>query len=253
VVRFDSSGTTQIFKNYLKNADSARTGSVCEGTNVAGGPNPWDTFALNANNRSWPGTLTDPAPLGTCTSLVTGGANGNGPEITKVKATPGGIGYADLADAVAGQVAPIPYQIASVRNATDTLFVAPRSGRAANCNLGVASLPGSSNADAVGLNTTGDTWALDNAPNHGDATGAGSAYPICGLTWALVYSGLADGSVNNLANPITRLSQNQRRTLYSYESYILSSAAQDRLSSAFYISLPPAWLVKLRGGFQAAY
>ena len=45
----------------------------------------------------------------------------------------------------------------------------------------------------------------------------------------------------------------QRRTLYSYESYILSSAGQDRLSTANYNGIPAAIVSTLRNGFQANY
>ena len=63
----------------------------------------------------------------------------------------------------------------------------------------------------------------------------------------LVYKGLDNGGV---ANPISRLTADQRRTLYSYSTFILSSAAQELLGSSFYAPLPSGWLTKLRVGFQ---
>ncbi|MFY9488740.1 MAG: hypothetical protein WAP35_08610, partial [Solirubrobacterales bacterium] len=71
VVRFDSSGTTFSFKQYLGGID---------GTTGWGG-----AFA----GTTWP----NPA------NVVNGGAAGNGPLANKVRNTPGSIGYSDLATA----------------------------------------------------------------------------------------------------------------------------------------------------------
>jgi hypothetical protein len=46
------------------------------------------------------------------------------------------------------------------------------------------------------------------------------------------------------------LTADQRRTLYSYGTFILSSAAQELLGSSFYAPVPTGWLAKLRTGFQ---
>ena len=104
-------------------------------------------------------------------------------------------------------------------------------------------------SDAVGLNAT-DTWATDNGSgNHGDITNVGSAYPICGVTFMLVYSGLhSTGS-----SAIDALSKNQRQTLYAYVTYVLSNTGQDRLRSIYYAPLPSTWLSELRIGFQGAF
>src|SRR5262249_43401437 len=130
-------------------------------------------------------------------------------------------------------------------------FQAPDVSTRANCNFGTLTLPGATPGAAVGLDTT-DNWAIDNpAGNRGDATFKGTLYPICGVTFALVYTGLDNNAAAN--NAITRLNANQRRTLYAYESYILSSAGQDRLSTANYNGIPAAIVSTLRNGFQANY
>jgi ABC-type phosphate transport system substrate-binding protein len=240
VVRFDNSGTTAIFKGYLVRADNERTTTVsCTG----GSPTKTWTFYDGSPNTLWPGQT---AGDGTCSAIVTAGTSGGQALITKLKATEGGVGYADLADA-AGQ----GLIMSNVRNATNTSYQAPSSGKGANCDYSVLSLPGATSSDAVGLNAE-DTWANNNAPNpdHENATDLGSKYPICGLTFDLVYTGLDNGAVSNA---ISRLTADQRRTLYSYMTFILSSAAQDGLSSAFYAPLPSSWLPKLRGGFQANF
>lgn len=240
VVRFDNSGTTAIFKNYLIRIDNERTTTVnCTG----GSPTKTWTFYDGSPNTLWPGQT---AGDGTCSAIITAGTSGGQALVTKLKETEGGIGYADLADAV-GQGLIMP----NVKNATNTSYQAASSGKGANCDFSVLSLPGATSSDAVGLNAE-DTWSSNNAPNpdHENATDLGSKYPICGLTFDLVYTGLDNGAVSNA---ISRLTADQRRTLYSYMTFILSSAAQDGLSSANYAPLPSSWLPKLRGGFQANF
>lgn len=240
VVRFDNSGTTNIFKQYLIRADETRSTTVnCTG----GSPTKTWAFYNGSPNTLWPGQT---AGDGTCSEVLTAGTSGGQALVTKLKETEGGVGYADLADAV-GQ----GLTIATVRNATNTSYQAASAGSGANCDFSALSLPGSTAGEAVGLNTE-DSWANNNAPSpdHENATDLGSKYPICGLTFDLVYSGLDNGAV---ANPISRLTADQRRTLYSYMTFILSSAAQDNLTTAHYAPLPSSWLPKLRGGFQANF
>ncbi len=81
VVRFDSSGTTFSFKQYL------------DGINPATG---WQALA----NTAWPNSGGG--------NVVNGGANGAGVLAQKVKATAGSIGYADLATARANDFSKAP-------------------------------------------------------------------------------------------------------------------------------------------------
>jgi ABC-type phosphate transport system substrate-binding protein len=271
-VRFDKSGTTQIFKNYLKNADANRSGATCDpGTS-------WATLWQDANNTSWPGApgaptsppTSQPAPAtATCSAVTNGGANGNNSMITAIRATNGTFGYPDDADALAITGTPA-VTLASVRNAANTSFQGPGTG-AANCDFPIL-LPGGTTTTAVGLDQsrdpspgidvyTNDTWAFNNdaawpAPfanpnvNHADATFKGTKYPICGLTFVLIYTGLNNGTV---PNAIARLTANQRRTLYSFITYVLSPAAQGRMAAAHYAPLPASFLSTLRSGFQANF
>jgi ABC-type phosphate transport system substrate-binding protein len=71
VVRFDNSGTTHSFKQFLHGVD---------------GSTGWNT---TYPQTTWPNPGT----------VVNGGANGNGPLADKVRNTPGSIGYGDLATA----------------------------------------------------------------------------------------------------------------------------------------------------------
>ncbi len=183
---------------------------------------------------------------GTCSPITTAAKSGGPEEVSKILATDGGIGYADLPDE-AGHSGLVT---ATVENATGTASVAPNTGKAANCTYaGVVTPPGNgSAAEAVGLfNTEGKNWANNAEPNEQNTTDRGSKYPICGITFDLVYSGLDNGAV---ANAIAPLTADQRRTLYSYFTFILSSAAQNLLGTIDYAPLPAAWLQELREGFQ---
>jgi|GEM_PF-6557436 len=241
VVREDTSGTTDIFKQYLIRAENARSTAVCAPGKT------WEAyFKLDTE---WPGKQSV-GKEGTCSEITTAATSGNAALIAKLKETPDGIGYADLPNAE-GQGLILP----TVVNSTGTGAKAPNAGKAANCNFGVVSLPGTTSEEAVGLNPK-DNWANNNntnagsPENHQNVTDLGTLYPICGITFDLVYTGLDNGGV---ANPISRLSADQRRTLYSYMTYILSSAAQDRLGSIYYAPLPTSWLPILRKGFQKEF
>lgn len=245
VVRFDSSGTTNILKQYLIKVDNARTGSEC-GV-VSGVVQQWES-AYFKTNTEWPGKQS-PGAEGTCSAITTGGANGGPALITKLKETAGGVGYIDLAEAVGQGLV-----LASVENATGTGFPGPSNGEAANCNYGALSLPGTTPAAAVGLEL-GDNWSNNNQTanpgqeSHENATDLGTQYPICGLTFDLVYTGLHSNNASG-ESAISRLTTDQRRTLYSYFSFILSSAGQSVPPAIHYTALPEAWLPKLYAGFQ---
>jgi ABC-type phosphate transport system substrate-binding protein len=284
VVRFDDSGTTQIFKTYLKNVDGARTGATCDPTTI------WSTLFSASPNTAWPGYTTVNTTLpgqfqaatATCSALQQGDTTGNNGVLDECIGNTGGgntitaiggtICYADLPDfkhfgdatpnggghgGVPG-CSPCTSIAASVQNGLLTAFQPPSAVTTANCTYGTITVPGGTNG-AVGL-TTGtaftppnpvptdwDTWATDNpAGERGDVTNTGSLYPICGVTYGMVYTGLS----NTTTSAIAGLTADQRRTLYAYESYILSSAGQHNLITQFYQALPQSLLDTIRPEFQ---
>jgi ABC-type phosphate transport system substrate-binding protein len=242
VVRFDGSGTSEIFKGYLVRAGNERSGATC----AVG--KKWSNYTKT--NTEWPGKQK-PGEEGTCSAITTAGTSGGPADVKKIEETPNGIGYADLPDAAAGHVPITP----SVQNAVATSYQGPNIGESANCTYSVLTLPGGSPEAYVGLDPE-DNWATNNQeqagapPNHQNATDLGSKYPICGLTFDLVYTGLDNGAI---ANAIAPLTADQRRTLYSYFTFVLSSTAQSKLSSIDYASLPTAWLGPLTEGFQSNF
>jgi ABC-type phosphate transport system substrate-binding protein len=264
VVRLDDSGTTQIFKNYLSHVDSARSGATCDPSTVWGAPDPPSGLAGSSPNTTWPGFVPSGsaqqgvAATGTCSALDTGDVNGNNgvldvcnASVAGTIAIAGAVCYADLPDQRAFTcTGTCPVVAAQIRNSTDTSYQSASQAQRANCSFGAVTPP---LANAVGLAVSGtpDTWATDNsAGDRGDVTNTGALYPICGITFDLVYSGLSSGAGSGA---ISELSDNQRRTMYSYFTYILSSAGQANLTSKFYQALPNGLVDSLRSAFQAGF
>jgi ABC-type phosphate transport system substrate-binding protein len=247
VVREDSSGTTNILKQYLIRVDNERTGSSCG--QISSVIQKWEAYFTT--NTEWPGKQKV-GEEGTCSAITTGALSGGGELLAKLKTVDGGIGYIDLAEAV-GQTGIV---LATVNNATGTKFEAPSiGGGAANClYTALPAPPGSSNAAAVGLDLE-DNWSNNNETNsgspanHENATDLGSKYPICGLTFDMVYTGLNSNNGEG-KSAISRLTADQRRTLYSFFTFILSSAGQEVPAKIHYAPLPASWLPKLAQGFQ---
>jgi ABC-type phosphate transport system substrate-binding protein len=88
IVRLDGSGTTHIFKKYLGLISKASFPTT-NLKNESVGSRTWDEVAEGSENQSWP----------TADAVVRPEANGGGALVAKVAATPGSIGYANMADA----------------------------------------------------------------------------------------------------------------------------------------------------------
>jgi ABC-type phosphate transport system substrate-binding protein len=241
IVRSDSSGTTQILKNYLKKINPG--GALCDPAET------WTILSTAANNTNW--------PTGAGCSPVVASA-GNPGVVFSINDITNSFGYGDVADMINADTH-VPKRFARiplVRNSTNTAYVDvrtlnPQTGLStvSNCNLTSALLPGgvaATNNQAVGLGGAGATWATDNAGfNYTDITNIGDKYPICGLTFELVFA--------DTASAIPGLSLNQRQTLYSFSLYALSTGGQNRLRENYYEYLPSSWLVKLRAGLKANF
>jgi ABC-type phosphate transport system substrate-binding protein len=339
VVRNDNSGTTQSVDNYLAAISSYGSSGVCAGNTLATASS-WKNVQ---NNQALNGTNANIWPQGSgCSTLTNSGSPGGPSLITDVETTNGAIGYADLSDAqqdtngfkskVSGDTID-EFSVQASNSATN--FQSPRSGTGSNCTT-TESAPGTGNA-AVGV---GGSWNLlaQTSANQGasDISYAreGSTYPICSLTWDMVWTGddgngansetpapanlsavaagaksipldsstiagvpdsftssAANGSitvagdtisytgldastdtltgvsgVTNAISPETsftypsgtggpeaNLTADQRRTLYSYFTYLTSPAAQNSETSAGYAPLPTPFLNLIRQGFQANF
>src|SRR5262249_49765198 len=157
--------------------------------------------------------------------------------------------YADLPDELAftcpsGRTC-ATLVLSDMQNAAGSSFQPAQGVGKANCSFGAIAQPVGLGG-AVGLAAT-DTRSHNNAAgNRGDVTNTGTLYPICGVTFDFVFKGL---NASGASSPITSLGDDQRRTLYSYFLYILSSAGQSKLGAANYAPLSQSLLDQMRPAF----
>lgn len=248
VVRFDASGTTFAFKDYLHRIDSA------EG---------WlTTYQTGTNgNREWPGAVfgsggqcgATSAPgneVDTTDQLTSACANGNENLVPTLSATDGSIGYADIASArtavpslavnPAGVTPPDKYWTQVQNGDTPTPdWEEPTSdpngyqttgNRGANCSA--------TQFVNLGASTLGD-WSQASGVNS--ATG----YGLCTLTYGLVFDD------NALVYGVSALEEQRARTVKDYWASVVSNSGQTLLTLNDYSPLPPAILTLARAGVDA--
>jgi ABC-type phosphate transport system substrate-binding protein len=145
--------------------------------------------------------------------------SGNAAVVNAVAGTVGAVGYGDLSD---WRILHPELGLATVRNQANDAYVSPLAGSGSNCSFAGAALP----------------------------AGVANGYPICGFTFALVRPGLSGGAGTGA---IARLSNNQRRTLYSYLQFVLSPTTQLLLSQNYYAPVPATFLPTIRSGFTANF
>jgi ABC-type phosphate transport system substrate-binding protein len=253
VARADNSGTTGQFMTYLNHIDSAQ---LCDTTittwsNLAGrNPNNvWPTGCHDASNNVAP-TVVEKAGTPALLNCVSGADTGTG-------CGDGSIGYGELGIwATTAPSVPLASLQTAASNTGTPVYITPGSGlTGSNCSfLALGGLPGSKTAnDSVSLNGTPKgsgfaNWASDATTNKSDFTFQGSNYPICGLTWDIVYTNLH--LIGVTGDPVPGLTANQRMNLYSFFSYALTTEGQAGLSGAGYDALPASWDSTIRGGFQ---
>jgi ABC-type phosphate transport system substrate-binding protein len=259
VVRADVSGTTQAVKTYFRDADGSRT--LCAAPSSGGGAANWGGYAVQLANTNWPGDSNE-----TCAGVTAPtAASGTGALITAVTGGNGTIGYGDL-PAWFGKGALLAQLTPSTGGSTVNAFQGGSFTATSAPNCDVSSLPNNLPgtglpSDSVGLNSTDgvtpstSNWGTDAANGGGgtipsDITNKGSLYPICSLTYDMTYAG---ESAAFPGGPIGGLTNNQRRTLYTFFRYVFSPDAQNRLKPQGYLPLPSNWVTQLRIGFSNAF
>ncbi len=256
VVRFDKSGTTFGFKDYLRTVNPGRGWTT--------------TFEAGANgNREWPnaevGKRTDCAgePTGPGAKpndedfLTSGCENGNGALVKTVISTDGSIGYSDIATArnasptlaVNGSLssAPTTPYWTQVQNGTIAVgsteegegkgFTEPTFDEANGFKTTAASNPIQKGANCLSptifqgtpSSSTGD-WSKTSGVN------AVSGFGICTLTYAITF----DDNAAVFGN--TPEEESQARTLKDYEESIVSDVGQAQLFAADYAPIPASLL-----------
>lgn len=229
VVRWDNSGTTFAFKDYLNALNPGRG---------------WLTTYVTPDNRQWPnaeiGERSDcanavgpGAQADTTDQLTSSCSNGAGNLVAKLKEVDGSIGYADISTARTAGLAIDPAGgdndtfWTQVENGADD-FVEPT-------------------ADEDGFRTDGFKGAncgateFDNVPGStfedwSEATGVNSkkGYGICTMTYGLVFDDNADVWGNSV------IEEAKARTVKDYWENIVSEAGQAQLFGNDYSPLPPA-------------
>jgi ABC-type phosphate transport system substrate-binding protein len=255
VVRFDQSGTTFAFKDYLNTIDGAE-----------GWLDAWVTGA--GGNRAWPGATYGPRldcplvpvgnpPVPTAPSgpgadsadpnvpgadqLTSGCSNGNGAVVTKLNSTDGSVGYSDIS------------------TARPTLAVNPAGGD--DPDKYWTQIPNGSGqfaeptASPDGFRTTGSPGSncqaanFSNVPattldNWGQVSGVDAlqGYGICTFTYGLVFDDNADVWGTGPGE------EPKARTVKDYWMAILSDSAQGGLFAKDYAPLPADILARARAG-----
>jgi ABC-type phosphate transport system substrate-binding protein len=222
VVRFDNSGTTAITMFTLNGIDP-QPGTLCGTDNAT----TWLGIATSSNNSGkWPqanGASPDcvDSTSHAAPNPVTGGANGSPTLITKLLATNGGIGYAELGlwpNPLPAGVTFVNLQTASDFNTPGNGLTNPNPGNDTNGNPPYSG-PGS--PGSASLCKFQANFPLGSGPLQGaglspatawenDPTGPlqpekiafnGSGYPACGLTFDLVQSKIHNGETGEVASP----------------------------------------------------
>jgi hypothetical protein len=208
VVRQDNSGTTQNLFNYFGNpantVDAAATlcNSPTNDTSSTPQPVPTHTWADMKNeilftdvatNASWAGSKSDENNIwpsgGSCNNLAIGTGSGTPLLLRKLTTVSGGMGYGDVSDVVHDPGDAATLAIPQVQTSTGGFAAPTNTDGSANCSFASATLPAGGTPDnLMGIN---GEWALNAASNHTDVSfdHQGSAYPVCALTWELVFQG----------------------------------------------------------------
>lgn len=169
IVRQDISGTTFQFKHYLWLINSAAI-------NIGGVNRTWLELQIGAENTRWPQAWGN------------GGAAGGTSLITRVNATVGSIGYANVADVNLGTFTNI--RILEVLNGPsgEGTYAHPLSGNDANCSRTTyRDELGRGDAITPELRTLYFEIYGSNPRIAIEAGGEARAYSLCTLTWVVLY------------------------------------------------------------------
>ncbi len=251
VVRFDKSGTTFGFKDYLRTVNPGRGWTTTFESATTNGNREWPNAEFGTTGQC--GATAAPGKQADAVDFLTSAcANGNGELVKKLIATDGSIGYSDIATARSASptlavnaslaTAPTtPYwtqvqngsvNVASAEEGEGKGFTEPTFDEANGFRTTAAgnSLQKGSNCKAPGIfkNVPADSlgdWSQTSGVN------AASGFGICTLTYALVF----DDNAAVFGN--TPEEEGKARTLKDYMDNIVTSG-QSGLFAGDYAPLP---------------
>jgi ABC-type phosphate transport system substrate-binding protein len=181
VVRFDGSGTTYQFKNYLALANTASLPCIEKTWKQL---EPIENSETGAPNTSWPESCKK-----TLSPLVKPAAKGGGEVVKKVNATPGSIGYAALPDAEANGGTVVGLQNNGYVSIEEASYANPQIA-GASAGKGVANCAATKYVVPTEARRTGTGLDVDWSQVFGALPAiGGSAYPLCTLTYDLALHG----------------------------------------------------------------
>lgn len=242
VVRFDDSGTSFAFKDYLNTIDGGEgwlTTYVSGTVKTREWPNAtFGTRSDCAGSPNGPGSQED-----SIDHLTSGCSNGNGSLVAKLVATDGSVGYSDVSTARSNSPS---LAITPEGNDNDTYWTQIENG--ANTFTEPTSSPNGFRTDGPkGANCQTTEFTGLPASTLGDwskATGVTSevGYGICTLTYGLVFDDNSDVWGSSPAE------EAKARTVKDYWENIVSTPAQAALFPNDYAPLPAPILAISKAG-----
>jgi len=250
VVRFDASGTTFAFKDYLRTIDPAGEWTTKYESGTGNGNREWPNAEFGAGGQcgatAAPGKQADNVDF-----LTSECAKGAGKLVEKLIATDGSIGYADIAtarnasptlaiNAGAGSAPMAPYWT-QVQNGSGA-FTEPTDDEVNGYRTTAAGNP-----SQKGANCTDTTFANTPATSFGNwskVTGVNAltGYGICTLTYGLAFDDNAAVWGNTAGE------EAKARTVKDYMESIVSPAGQATLFTADYAQVPNSLIEISRAG-----
>jgi hypothetical protein len=250
VVRFDASGTTFAFKDYLRTIEPARGWTTTYESGTSNGNREWPGAEFGGGGQC--GATAAPGKQADNVDFLTSNCEkGAGKLVEKLIATDGSIGYADVATArnasptlainVGAASAPTTPYWTQVQNGSGN-FTEPTADEVNGYRTTAAANPGQK-----GANCTATTFNNTPASSFGDwskATGVNAAtgYGICTLTYGLAF----DDNATVWSN--TPEEESKARTVKDYEESIVSAAGQATLFAADYAPVPNGLIAISRAG-----
>lgn len=243
VVRFDHSGTSFAFKDYLNSIDGAEGWLTTYSSTSSAKTREWPaaTFGdrddcgdkdgiAEASDPDGPGA---PGLAGDTDNLTSGCSNGNGSLVAKLVATDGSVGYSDISTARANSPS---LAVTPEGNDNDTYWTQVENG--SDTFTEPTSSPNGFRTDGPkGANCL--TTEYENVPTtaFGDwskVTGVTSdvGFGICTLTYGLVFDDNSDVWGSSAAE------EAKARTVKDYWENIVSAPAQSALFPNDYAPLP---------------
>jgi ABC-type phosphate transport system substrate-binding protein len=248
VVRFDDSGTSFAFKDYLNTIDEGE-GWLTTYVNSADKTRVWPGAELGVGSSSVTesqcGTTAAPGGVKADSEdhLTSGCSNGNGALVAKLVATDGSVGYSDVSTARNNSPS---LAITPEANDNDTYWTEVQNG--SNAFEEPTSNPNGFRTDGPkGANCQATEFADVPSTTFGDwskATGVKSpnGYGICTLTYGLVFDDNSDVWGSSPAE------ESKARTVKDYWENIVSEPGQAALFPNDYAPLPEDVLAISRTG-----